>query len=142
MSRMSLENFDHDAFKKLRVKAGLSITDVAVAAKLSRGAISKWEHGLAKPTPENFHTVMKVLGHAPKSVVSHKGKESTLFDLRARAGLPRASVEKALGISRSTWGDIERGYARLSQERVPKLAKLFQVSEHLITIAAKNTSRI
>ena len=104
MPRMSLSDFNADAFKKLRLKSGMSQPQLAVAAKLSRGAISKWENGLAKPTPENFVKVMKVLDADLDTVVPDKGEDSTLFDLRAHAGLTRAQVEKELGISRSTWG--------------------------------------
>ena len=85
---------------------------------------------------------MKVLDADPGAVVPNKGERSTLFDLRAQAGLSRAQVEQALGISRSTWGDIERGTARLSKTRAATLAALFQVPEHLVTTAAANTLQI
>lgn len=142
MPRMSLSDFSPAAFKKLRLKSGMSITDLAIAAKLSRGAISKWENGVAKPTPENFVKAMKILDADPDTVVPNKGEHSTLFDLRAQAGLSRAQVEQALDISRSTWGDIERGTARLSKTRAATLAALFQVPEHLVTTAAANTLQI
>lgn len=139
MPRMSLSDFNADAFKKLRLKSGMSQPQLAVAAKLSRGAISKWENGLAKPTPENFVKVMKVLDADLDTVVPDKGEDSTLFDLRAHAGFTRAQVEKELGISRSTWGDIERGTARLSPQRAAKLAKLFGAPKALVVTAAANT---
>src|SRR5699024_6735495 len=142
MPRMSLSDFNPTAFKKLRLKSGLSITDLAIAAKLSRGAISKWENGVAKPTPEILVKAMKVLDADPDTVVPNKGEHSTLFDLRAQAVLSRAQVEQARGISPRPWGDIERGTARLSNTRAATLAALFQVPEHLVTTAAANTLQI
>lgn len=139
MPRVSLEDFSAQNFRALRVKSGMSITDLAIATGLCRGSISKWEHGRANPSPENFLKAMEALGANPDFVVPDKGEESTLFDLRARAGLSRRDVYAALGISRSTWGDIERGTARLSPQRAAKLAKLFGVPKALVVTAAANT---
>lgn len=142
MPRVSLEDFSAQNFRALRVKSGMSITDLAIATGLCRGSISKWEHGRANPSPENFLKAMEALGANPDFVVPDKGEESTLFDLRARAGLSRRDVYAALGISRSTWGDIERGIARLSKARIPVLAQLFDVPEELVEAAASNTLRL
>jgi transcriptional regulator with XRE-family HTH domain len=140
MARLSLDDFNPRAFKALRVKAGMSITDLSRATKISRAAISKWEHGKSNPSPENFLIAMKALDANPDIVVPDKGQESTLFDLRTRAGKTRRQIYEALGIARSTWGDIERGNARLPAKRVAPLAQVLEVSEELVEQAARNTS--
>lgn len=141
MPRLHISDFDAAQFRALRVRSGMSITELATKAKLSRGAVSKWENGRSKPSPENFIKVMQALNVNPEIIVPDKGNVATLFDLRAQAGLTRTQVERALNISRSAWGDIERGTARLGNKRVSILAATLNVPEERVRQAAKNTQK-
>ena len=101
--------------------------------------MGKWR---GKTDPRKFRQGHESPRRRPRHSCPQQGEHSTLFDLRAQAGLSRAQVGQALGISRSTWGDIERGTARLGKARAATLAALFQVPEHLVTTAAANTLQI
>jgi transcriptional regulator with XRE-family HTH domain len=73
--------------RSLRVSAGMTLTDLSKAAKVSIGTLSQLERGLVSPTVRTLYTVGNALGVAPAWLIDPKqavsnGSEST-FVVRA-----------------------------------------------------------
>lgn len=141
MAKTSVQHFDPERFRKLRLDAGLTITELARKSNVHRITVSQWERGVSKPSIELLRQVLDALGKDSSDVLTITPMDVDLGTLRVLAGLTRDEVATALGISNSTWGEIERGGARLSLERVPVLASLFGVTQAVILRAAQRSAQ-
>lgn len=139
MAKTSVENFDAERFRQLREEAGLSITELAVRSRISRGTISQWEHHIATPSVETLSIAMAVLDAPVGEVIDVLPTAVDLKTQRILSGCTRAEVAEHLGLSTSGWGDIERGTTPLSMTRVEPLAELFGVDPTTVMRAAHQT---
>lgn len=53
---------DINLIKRLRINAGLTQMELALACGVTQGAVSQWEKGLSFPTVGKIGTVARVLG--------------------------------------------------------------------------------
>lgn len=56
MNALNLENL-----KELRLKKGLTQTDICKAVGVSLPAYQMWERGISTPAPENYEKLIKLL---------------------------------------------------------------------------------
>ena len=71
----------------LRVRVGLTQTDVAKALGVTQGAISAWEQGKKKPTLEKLPAIAKLYGISEQSIVEacmEKPAQSSYYVMRRK----------------------------------------------------------
>lgn len=90
-------------------------------------AISKYERGKHNP---DVHVLARIAAalHVPIRSLLRPGVPHSLRVLRICAGLTQIDVADKLHMSRSTWGDIERGLRRLDDYDVGRVAQVLGVA--------------
>lgn len=131
----SLRSFDAEAFRRIRIEAGLSHDALSRLTKRTRPNLISWENGRFQPTPRILVILAGALQVDPFELLTVNEKTATLPDLRARAGLDRGEVAARLGVHRITYLRLEQGRAPLRTETIPTLAALFDTTTTAIVDA-------
>lgn len=125
-SRRGATEFDPARLTKARVAAGLS--QKQLAARLGHrhpNLINAWEKGRKRPSPDSLRRLAVALGIDIGRLIGRQ--PATLRSLRMAAGLNQHDVAAAVGVPRSTWSIIERGWRPLPDEAVAPLLALLNI---------------
>jgi transcriptional regulator with XRE-family HTH domain len=119
---------DGAALRQARLKAGLTMSEVAEAVGVADGArIGAWEHGLEQPHPRFIPQLAKVVKLPVTALLVGKGLEPSLADLRLTKGLTLTELASSAGIPRTTCHRLEQGVSA----RVPDQASLSALASAL-----------
>ena len=140
VSRTTIDGFNPERFRELRLEAGMSRPQLARAAKIGVSTISAWERGTRTPTVEVLRGCMHVL-NAPLSEVSPGSTKPTLRSLRISQGLSRPQVADWMELSLPGYSAIERGDTPLSELRAQQLAELYGLETNVIYHAARESRK-
>jgi transcriptional regulator with XRE-family HTH domain len=109
---------DGTALRKARLKAGLTMSEVAEAVGVADGArIGAWEHGLEQPHPRFIPKLAKVVKLPVTALLVGKGLEPSLADLRLTKGLTLTELAASAGIPRTTCHRLEQGFGTRAPDR-------------------------
>ncbi|RRQ26163.1 XRE family transcriptional regulator [Rhodococcus sp. Eu-32] len=143
MSRRILRGFSRDEFVSCRERAGFpSRADLARAADISVGAVYAWETGSATPQVDTLLKVAAVMGVSISDLVVVAENDRHLGDLRVFAGLTQPQLAKAVGMSTTALGALERAeVARLRPDVAAKLAEALDRTVGEIEAAYERTRK-
>ncbi|MEU2908102.1 helix-turn-helix transcriptional regulator [Streptomyces globisporus] len=106
--------FDAGILRKLRASRKvdgrhLSAAELARLLKTSKARVLAYEQGTSVPEPKRVAQMAQVFNvHARELYQARTGKADQIKDLRCYAGLTAAELATAIGVSRSTYRDVER----------------------------------
>lgn len=106
--------FDAGILRKLRASRKvdgrhLSAAELARLLKTSKARVLAYEQGTSVPEPKRVAQMAQVFNVHPRELYQARtGKADQIKDLRCYAGLTAAELAKAVGVSRTTYRDVER----------------------------------
>ncbi|WP_236724308.1 helix-turn-helix transcriptional regulator [Mycobacterium avium] len=128
MSRRVLRGFSPQEFATARIRAGLSVSDLARIANVAVSTIHHWEAGTRSPQIDILANVMTVL-HAPiESVVLIPTNHRYPSDWRAMKGLTQPQLAAAAHMPTATIQRIERADYPLSDKNAQTIANVLSIS--------------
>ncbi|MYW08560.1 helix-turn-helix domain-containing protein [Streptomyces sp. SID2563] len=107
-------SFDASILKKLRASRKvdgrlLSAAELARLLKTSKARVLAYEQGTSVPEPKRVAQMAQVFKVHPRELYQARtGKADLIKDLRCYAGLTAAELAAAIGVSRTTYRDVER----------------------------------
>jgi transcriptional regulator with XRE-family HTH domain len=121
--------FSGPRLARIRVAAGLTQRQLAIAVNSGQGRVSEWERGVAAPHPSFIPALAAALGMDALEFLATDPAAPTLEDLRLAAGLSMHAISEASGISLPRYRRIEIGATRRDPPTgvVDILARLFAV---------------
>ncbi|OZC56070.1 XRE family transcriptional regulator [Rhodococcus sp. 06-621-2] len=143
MARTGVRGFRADRLRELRIRAGLSIVDLALRLGVSRQAVSTWETGRSTPPANRLREIADELDVSISAFVPIPENRLHLADLRALASLSQVDAAKLLEISPTVLGDIERGTKKLGthEERAEQMSRVYNVDLQVVRDAWARTER-
>ncbi|MFG2884877.1 helix-turn-helix domain-containing protein [Streptomyces sp. NPDC048297] len=100
--------YDGARARALRLRAGIKVDDLAIAAGVSPNTIRSSESGHHQPHPRVAHAVAKALGVTLDELTPLE-PPLTLRDIRGRIGLTQTEMAIRLGVVRQMVSQVERG---------------------------------
>lgn len=131
--------FSSAALRVALDKQGVSIEDLADEVGVSHQAVSSWLSGMTTPSPASLLKVARALSLSPADLTPGAMLRPYVGDLRVRSGLTQGAAARALGISTTNMGEIERGRRPVDEGLVPPMTELFAASEQDVINAWENT---
>ncbi|ADG97501.1 transcriptional regulator, XRE family [Segniliparus rotundus DSM 44985] len=128
MTRRVTRGFRPDLLASIRVKNGLEIVDLARLAQVPAQTIRDWENGKTTPQIDTLVKIASVLKRPISSLVSVPKTQRKLSDLRILAGLTQPQLAKTLGISTSSYGELERAMRPIPEHLLGPLSSTLGVS--------------
>lgn len=125
------------AVRRRRLPGG-GITQAELAARIGHagpGAVHQWERGHHRMDVASLAAVARALGVDPLGLLE-PGTPVTLAVLRRLAGHTQASAAAAIGVGRTTWGQIEAGQRGLWPEELDRAAAALGVTVTQVISAA------
>lgn len=120
--------FAHERFVELLAEAGYSEIDFARIIGRSQPTVNRWGTGVGSPDPSSLKSIATALKVPPSRLWVVPPRKRNLAYYRTLAGYQTAAAARELGISPMQLWRIEKGKAKLDQDRVPQMAKLYGVS--------------
>ncbi|SRR6266568_3709085 len=128
MALGGLEDYDPKRVRALRIKARLSIDQVAVACGVAMATAQRWETGKYTPTPAKAGPLARVLGVDVADLTSADKTQPTLIQLRQWRALTAETVAEQTGLSKDIIWTAERYVSKPTPETITTLAKAYEVS--------------
>ncbi|MEW5541426.1 helix-turn-helix transcriptional regulator [Streptomyces cyaneofuscatus] len=106
--------FDAGILKKLRANKKvdgrlLSAAELAQRLKTSKARVLTYEQGKSVPEPKRVVQIARIFNVHPRELYQARtGKADQIKDLRCYAGLTAAELAEEVGISRTTYRDVEQ----------------------------------
>ncbi|MGJ5671765.1 helix-turn-helix transcriptional regulator (plasmid) [Rhodococcus aetherivorans] len=132
LARSGMRGFSGARLRRYRDSLDLTMADLADAAGVSEQTVSAWETGRASPTPPLLKRVAEVLNVTVPDLAPIPSARQSLGDLRALAGFTQEGAARALGISATVLGRIEKGRKDYDKSRANEMANLYGVKPSLI----------
>ncbi len=126
--RSVVRGFSGARLRQRRTERGFTIDDLGDLAGVSPPVVSGWETGRYLPTPHLLGRVAAALNITIQDLVVLPPEKAMLSDLRTQAGLTQADVARALEISPSTLGRIEKGRKAIDDELPAALAAVYETT--------------
>jgi transcriptional regulator with XRE-family HTH domain len=95
---------------------------------ITRQAVTSWENGSSKPSPVTLLALSKALRVPTADLAPVRETDLRISDLRSQAGLTQAEVARALDVSTTVIGDLERGFRPVNADHAASLAELYRVT--------------
>lgn len=127
MSRRVLRGFSPQHFAAIRVRAGLSVSDLSRRADVAVSTVHHWEAGTRSPQIDILAGVMAVLDAPIDSVVLVDVAERYPGDWRVMRGLTQPQLAAAAGVPTSVVQRIERADYPLSDKNAEAIANVLGV---------------
>lgn len=127
-----VHQFAPGAAKVARSKRGLTLDELALLLDCSAQTVSAWEAGNSAPSPRHLVTLADALGVHVDDLLRGPANRADLTGLRERAGLTGSEVAQALGLHKTSWSRIERGYRPIPSAVVLVLATHYRLDQEAI----------
>lgn len=128
MSRRVLRGFNPIEFATLRLRRGLTVSEVARLADIAHSTVYAWEAGTRTPQVDLLAKVMALLDAPIEDVVTIKPDERYPGDCRVIRGLTQPQLAAAAGIATNTLRGIERADQGLTDVNASTLAAALDIS--------------
>ncbi|MGW3425650.1 helix-turn-helix domain-containing protein [Streptomyces phaeochromogenes] len=126
----------------LRKDRDIPQQELANEVGCSRSTISTWETRNQRPTPSHLVRLADSLGVHACDLLEQQDGDLTLRGLRISCGLTQIQISALLGISVSTYCDVETGRQTLPARWVPILKSTFNTTEQIVKKSAPRQKRI
>ncbi|MCW1824047.1 helix-turn-helix domain-containing protein [Mycolicibacterium septicum] len=101
--------FDGSRLTAARERLGLTRTELARRLETEWEVVLQWETGECRPRPRSIPAIAAAVGVAIADLYHAPTGAATLAQLRVAAGLNQTDIARALGVSRATVSQWERG---------------------------------
>lgn len=128
MSRRVLRGFNPTEFVALRLRRGLTVSEVARLADVAHSTVHAWEAGTRTPQVDFLVRVMALLDAPIAEVVTIEPDERYPGDWRVIRGLTQPQLAASAGIATNTLRGIERGDQGLTDTNAATLAQVLDIS--------------
>jgi len=128
MPRSGVRGFSPAALRKARADSDLRVDELARLVGVTRQAVTSWENGRSKPSPVTLLALSKALRVPTADLAPVRETDLRISDLRSQAGLTQADVARALDVSTTVIGDLERGFRPVNADHAASLAELYRVT--------------
>lgn len=141
MGSARLPGFDGSRLRAYRRERHWTILELAELTGLSRSSIQHWETGIASPDPRTAPKLAQVFGVRVQDLTTLADDDIGLTELRALAGKLASDIADSVGIDRTTWGEIERGFKKPLADAVDNVAALLEVDTDAVWAAWQRSQR-
>ncbi len=128
MTRRVLRGFDRSAFRELRHRAGISVSDLSRLSGVSLSTIHHWEAGTRTPQVDILAAAMAVLETPIETVVLIDPDQRYPGDWRVMSGLTQPQLAARAHIATAILQRIERGEYPLSDKSAESLAAVLDIA--------------
>ena len=128
MSRRVLRGFNPTEFAALRLRRGLTVSEVARLADVAHSTVHAWEAGTRTPQVDFLVRVMALLDAPIDDVVTIEPEERYPGDWRVIRGLTQPQLAASAGIATNTLRGIERADQGLTDTNAATLAQVLDIS--------------
>lgn len=128
MTRRVLHGFDRHAFRALRHRADISVSDLSRLSGASLSTIHHWEAGTRTPQIDILAAVMAVLKAPIDAVVLIAPDQRYPGDWRVMSGLTQPQLAASAHIATAILQRIERGEYPLSDKNAEALAGVLGIT--------------
>lgn len=139
VARSGVQGFSPAAFRRLRNRRNLSLSELSLLAGVSPATMSAWETGKVAPSPRTLAAAAEAMGVGVADLVPIKEDRLVLADLRHQLGFAQQAAAEAVGLKRSMYGAIESGFRAADDEQRTKLAQLYRVTEDVFDVLWRRT---
>jgi transcriptional regulator with XRE-family HTH domain len=139
VARAGLPGFSGPRLRSLRQERHWTILELAEMADLKRSTIQHWENGTSTPDPRSIPRLARALGVQPRDLTILTDEEIGLLELRALSGRLASDMADSVGIDRTTWGEIERGFRRPDDELMTLIAATLDLAPDEVREAWQRT---
>lgn len=132
---METENKFGHTLKMLRLRKGMTQTELSKASGVYQAQISTYEKGTCSPSPQIAKKLLAILG-APEIYYEYYEKPvnadcpalaGNIRYLRTRSGLTQTALAKVIGVTQARLSGYENGGYMPSPLRLKKLAAFFDI---------------
>ncbi|MGW2672371.1 helix-turn-helix domain-containing protein [Streptomyces sp. NPDC001272] len=117
--------------RELRIKRGMHTQrQLAEALGCARSSVTTWEASKSIPRPAMLSRIATLLDASPDDLID--APKVKLRTLRTTRGLRQQDMAEALGVTPSTYCDVERQRQGIPERWFPILAHLFSKPEHTV----------
>lgn len=132
-----VHQFASGAAKVARSRRGLTLNDLALLLGCSAQTVSVWEAGKSSPSPRHLVALAAALDVHVDDLIRGPANLADLAGLRERAGMTGSEVAATLGLHKTSWSRIERGYRPLPDRAVELLTTMYKVDADVVQQAWK-----
>ncbi|MHA3021822.1 helix-turn-helix domain-containing protein [Mycobacterium sp. BMJ-28] len=116
--------FDGSRLRAAREHLGMTRADLARRLQTGQDVVLQWESGECQPRPRSMPAIAAAVGVEVTDLYRSDGGAATLAERRVALGLNQADIAKALGVTRATISQWERGSRPVPARHRPAYADL------------------
>jgi transcriptional regulator with XRE-family HTH domain len=135
-----VRTFDPVALRRHLEERHLTLAALAAMLGVERPNVSRWVHGMHKPSPRYLAGLARALNVAPHQLTTSDPAAAELYDLRVWTGQSIRALASAAGLPWQSYAAIEAGARPPPEgERLQRLAAALSSKPETVRAAAART---